>query len=188
MLTRKTLHVLLGTAGALVLLFGSLGASVVFAQEPTPESDVAPPCGMRSWGRGAFGFGGGEWTVFDTLAEALGLTPEELFGERRAGKTLEQLAEEQDVDLEALQEELDAARDEARRDAIAQAVEDGEMTQEQADWLLEGLDKGYLPHGGFMGHRRGVDRSFGRGMRGGFNGFAPQRAPQSNPASDSSSL
>jgi len=44
------------------------------------------------------------------------------------------------------------------KDAIQQAVEDGRMTQEQADWLLEGLEKGYFPMG------RGFGRGFGRGL------------------------
>ncbi len=188
MLTRKTLYVVLGAAAALVLLFGGLGASVVFAQEATPEGAVVPGCGLRSWGRGAFGSGGGEWTMFDKVADVLGLTPEDLFSERRAGKTLEELTEEQGVDLEKLQDALDDAREEAFRDRIAQAVRNEEMSEAQADWLLEGLDEGYLPRGGFMRHGRGLDRGFGHGMRGGFGGFAPQRAPQSSPAPDTSSL
>jgi hypothetical protein len=41
------------------------------------------------------------------------------------------------------------------RAEIAQAVEDGTLTQEKADWLLEGLDKGFLAdeHGlAHLGH------------------------------------
>jgi hypothetical protein len=101
--------------------------------------------------------------MFDTAAEALSLTPEELFGELHGGKTLDEVAEAQGVDLETLQEALRAEREEAMRQAIEQAVENGDMTQEQADWLLEGLDEGYMPHG----------RGFGHGRRGGRGGFAP---------------
>ncbi|MGC8827794.1 MAG: hypothetical protein ACP5TV_12420, partial [Anaerolineae bacterium] len=45
------------------------------------------------------------------------------------------------------------------KDAINQAVKDGKITQDEADWLLQGLEKGYLP--GRWG--RG---GFGHGMRG----------------------
>jgi hypothetical protein len=35
--------------------------------------------------------------MFDTAAEALGMTPEELFDEMRAGKNLTEIAEEQGI-------------------------------------------------------------------------------------------
>lgn len=159
-----------------MLLLGAFGgASIVSAQEPTPESEDAPSGRIWGWGRGLLGFGrGGDWTVFDTLAEELGLRPDQLFAELHAGKTLEEVAEEQGVEIEAVREALGAVRDGAMRDAIAQAVEDGDRTQEQADWLLEGLENGYMPRRGF-GHGFGHS---GCGMRGGFNRFAPgRRAP-----------
>jgi hypothetical protein len=100
---------------------------------------------------------GGQWTMFDTAAEALGLTPEELFAELHAGKTLDEIAEAQGVEMEAVQDALKAARGEAMRQAIEQAVEDGKMSQEQADWMLEGLEQGFAPMG------RGFGRGRGRG-------------------------
>jgi hypothetical protein len=175
-LKRKKLYVVLATVGGLALLLAGLsGIAVVSAQEPTPESEGAPACGMWGRGRGLFGFGrGGPWTMFDTAAEALGLTPEKLFSELHGGKSLDEVAEEQGVEMETVQEALSAAREAAMRDAIAQAVEDGDISQEQADWLLEGLEKGYMPRRRGFGH--------GRGMRGGFGGFAPGGiAPQSAP-------
>jgi hypothetical protein len=45
-----------------------------------------------------------------------------------------------------------AARGEATREAIQQAVEDGTLSQEQADWMLEGLDQGFFPGGRDFGH------------------------------------
>jgi hypothetical protein len=166
---RKRLYVVLGAAGALVLLLGGLGGvSIVSAQEVTPQSEDAPAGGIWGWGRGLFGFGpGDQWTMFDTAAEELGLTPEELFAELHAGKAMEEVAEARGVEMEDLQEALNAARGEAIRDGIAQAVEGGTMDQEQADWLLEGLEQGFMPGPGF-GH------GFGRGMRGGLPGFAPR--------------
>jgi hypothetical protein len=174
MLGRKSLYAILGAAGALVLLLGGLGGvSVASAQEVTPESEDAPPRGIRDWGRDLFGLGpGDQWTMFDTAADSLGLTPEELFSELHAGHTLEEIAEVRGVELEDLQEAFSTARDEAMRDAIAQAVEDGEMTQDEADWRLEGLERGYMSGRGF-GH------GFRPGMREGSDQFAP-RSDQSD--------
>jgi hypothetical protein len=98
---------------------------------------------------GGFGrFGDGFWTMYDEVAEALGLTPDELFAELHGGKSLEEIAEAQGVEMEAVRDALEAARGELMQDAIAQAVENGRMTQEQADWLLEGIEQGFLPRGG----------------------------------------
>jgi hypothetical protein len=150
--------------------------------------------------RGLFGFGhGGLWTMFDTAAEALGLTPDELFGKLHGGKRLDEVAEAQGVEMETVQEALSAAREAAMRDAIAQAVEDGNMSQEQADWLLEGLDEGYIPRGRRFGHGfgRGPGIRGDRGMfaPGGFapggsdpGGITPQSAPSAPAAPGSSSL
>jgi uncharacterized membrane protein len=155
--------ILLSSVGLILLLLaGLIGATLVFAQEPTPETQVpfGGFGGGRGHGRGGFGGGmfgahGGQWTMFDTAAEALGLTPEELFAELHAGKSLDEVAEAQGVDMEAVQEAMNAARSEAMRQMIEQAVEDGNMTQEQADWMLEGLEKGFVPGGRGFGHGRG---------------------------------
>jgi hypothetical protein len=175
---RKNLYAVLGAAGALALLLGAVGGvSVVSAQEVTPESEESPTSGLFTRGRGMFGFGrGSQWTMFDTAADVLGLTPDELFDELRGGATMEDVAEAQEVDVEQVQEALQAAQEEARLEAIEQAVEDGDMSQEQADWMLEGLEQGYMPRG----------RGFGRGMRGGFDSFSP-RSDQSTPTVPSSS-
>jgi hypothetical protein len=75
----------------------------------------------------------------------------------------------------------------AVRDAIEQALEDGNITQEQADWLLEGLEQGFFPMGRGFGFGHGMGGG-GRGMMGGFGGAAPQRAPSTSTAPSSSSL
>jgi hypothetical protein len=170
---RRKVLLVSGAVLAALLLVGALGATAVFAQEPEPETE-APPAwpfgGRRGFGRGGFGprpFGhgplggaeGGPWERFDGLAEALGLTPEELFAELHDGKAVEEIAEAQGVDLEELREQMAAERTEAMRDAIEQAVEDGEMDPDRAEWLLEGLDKGYMP--GFRLGARGFGRRWG---------------------------
>ena len=104
-----------------------------------------------------------KWASFDTVAEALGLTPDELFTQLHAGKTLEEIAEEQGVELEDVREALNAARIEDRKEAIQQAVEDGKLSQEQADWMIEGLEKGFFPAGGRV-QRPGLGRQRSRGF------------------------
>ncbi len=165
MIRRKTLYAALGAAIALVLLFGGLGASVVAAQEPTPED--AAGCPMRGWARDFLGFGrAGQLPLFETAAGELQLTPEELSSRMRAGQTIEEVAEEQRVEVEELREALNQARDEAMHEAIQRAVEEGEMTQEQAEWLLEGMAQGFVPHGRVFNH--GFGRRMHRGpSRGG---------------------
>ncbi len=178
---KKRFVILVGSVLAVVLL-GAMVVVPAFAQEEeTPEA----PCGGHSRG---FGLWGGSWTMFDTAAEALGLTPEELFAELHAGNTLEEIAEAQGVELEAVQEAMNAARVEAMRDAIEQAVEDGSITQEQADWLLEGLEQGFFPMGRSFGFGHGMKGGSGHGMRGGFGSVTPQRAPSTSTVPSSSSL
>jgi predicted DNA-binding protein YlxM (UPF0122 family) len=146
-MTKKRLVLLAGVALIVLLLAGLGGAAFVFAQEPTPPI----PFGWHGGGRGMGGFGGrgmggfawsggGQWTVFDTAAEALGLTPEELFAELHAGKSLDEIAEAKGVDVQTVHDAMNVARDEARKQAIQQAVEDGRMTQGQADQMLERLE------------------------------------------------
>jgi len=148
-----------GVIGLLVL--GALSAAwtgVAFAQEDQPVNPVAVgEMGPKGWGRG-FGRGPGGEAALEAAAEVLGMTPEELSTQLWGGKTLADLAEEKGVDLEDIRAAVETARETAFRDSIAQAVEDGKITQENADWLLEGLDKGFL--GGFGPGKHGFN---GRG-------------------------
>ena len=156
-MNKKRLLILAGVALIVLLLAGRGGAVFVFAQEPTPI-----PFGWHGGGfgrhgggggRGGFAWaGGGPWTMFDTAAEALGMTPEELFAELRAGKSPAEIAEEQGVEAEAVFEAVNAARGEVMQQAIEQAVEDGRLSQEQADSLLKGLEQGLFPMGRGFGH------------------------------------
>jgi len=160
----------------LIAVIGVVVANTAFAQSPlpTPTPNTAPniPLEGRWMGRG-FGFGGGGWTAeFDVVAAALNLTPTQLFEQLHSGKTLAEIAQAQGVDLTKVQEAANASRIQAMKDAIAQAVKDGKMTQDQADWLLQGLDKGYLGKGG----GRGFGFGFPGGMRGHGKG-SPAPAP-----------
>jgi len=158
-----------GMAGgfAIVAIVAVLAAGVLFTATTASAQETEPTPSPLWQGRGWGMFGGGRWTVFDTIADALGLTPNELFTESHdEGKSVSEIAEEQGVDLDAVHDAVQAKRDEARREAIQQAVEDGRITQEQADWMLEGMEQGYgLGFGGRgMGHHGNFGMEPGQGL------------------------
>ena len=150
----------------LVAIVAALGiSSLAFAQESTPAAPAAPLAHAGGFGRGRY-----SQEALAAAAEVLGMTADELSTQLWGGKTLADLADEADVELQAVRDAIEAAQLEAIRADIAQAVEDGSITQAQADWLLEGLDNGY------WGSGSGFGRGFGMG-RGGFRGFG---LPSSN--------
>jgi uncharacterized protein YidB (DUF937 family) len=65
------------------------------------------------------------------------------------GQTLQELADTSGVGMQQVRDALSMVRETELRDRINQAVTDGTITQEHADWLLEGLDKGFLDGPGF---------------------------------------
>ena len=143
------------TAAAVLFAGGIVGGVVsevvpALAQEEPAEGSPFGMCGGRGMGSG---WCGGSWTMFDTTAEALGLTPNEFFAESHdAGKRLTEIAEEQGVDIETVYYAMQAAQADAMRESIQQRVEDGSLSQEQANWMLEGLEQGFFPGGRGFGH------------------------------------
>lgn len=100
----------------------------------------------------------------DVLADVLGLDAATLEEQLRAGDTMADIAEQQGVALE----DVIAALEAQATERLDQAVDDGRITQEQADEMLEGIAdridaavNGEAPLGGrgFGGHRHG----FGQG-------------------------
>lgn len=167
---------------ALVTVLGVASIGTAFAQTGTPQTQTTPATPEQpnaaqphagKLGRG-FGFpgfwGGGNMAAFDAVAKALNLDPTELFNQLHSGKSLSDIAAAQGKTLADIQTALNADRVQAFKDRIAAAVKDGKMTQDQADWLLQGLDKGYF----FGGHGFGFgSKGFGRGhgMMPGMRGF-----------------
>ncbi len=96
------------------------------------------------------------------LAELLGFTREELREQLQDGKTLEELAEAVGIDLTAYREELRQNNQVDLETKIEEALANGEISQEHADWLLEGLDKGFLDGPIFgLGGRESGERGSG---------------------------
>ncbi len=136
-------------AGALALALlavGVYGVTNAYAEDSTPPQ----PSGERGprVGRGLDG------AALEAVAGALNMSADDLSAALAEGKTLQDLADEAGVDMQEIKDAMSAVRAESMRERIAQALTDGTITQEHADWLLEGLKKGFLdgPGFGFGGH------------------------------------
>jgi hypothetical protein len=161
---KKKVSILIGGLLVALMIVGVIGATNVFAQGSTL---IAPEHGRGGGGRG-MGLVG-----LQAAAEALDMTTDELINALRSGKTLEELATEAGVELQVVQDAIQAAHEEEVRTRIEQAIADGTMSQEKADWLLEGLEKGFLDGPGF---------GFGFGP----HGPKPDQAPTAEPTQSSS--
>jgi len=166
-MSKKYLIVIGGLLAAL-LVVGVVGATSAFAQGPDN-----PGVGMMLNGRGpgegrGFGLGDAELAA---AADVLGMTTDEVQSALQDGQTLQDLADAADVDIADVQAAIQAVHETEMRERIAQDVADGTITQAQADWMLEGIDNGYmLGKGGPGGFGRGNG-----GPRGG--GFGPGDCP-----------
>ena len=112
------------------------------------------------------------------IAEALGISVEELEAALAAGETPATLALALGVDYA----EVQAAMDAVYAAAVAQAVADGLITQEQADWLLshQGGQNGQQGNGGSgsTGDSSGQPRRGAGGSAGsGYDGDCPTVTP-----------
>ncbi len=152
---KNKISILIGGLLIALVVFGAVSATNVLAQGPTD----APLHGKGPGGRGLSG------AALEAAAKALNMTTDELTAALKSGQTLEQVAEAQGVDFADVQEAIQAVRETEMRERIAQAVEDGTITQAHADWLLEGLEKGFLNGPGGFG--------FGPGPKGPGNGQLP---------------
>lgn len=100
-----------------------LGVAVAFGPRFMGQQDAPSELAQRGFGPICAG------TLFDEAAALLGLTVDELVDLRRDGMTFAQIAEQQEADIA----ELAGALSEFRDAAIARAVEEGTITEAQAD-------------------------------------------------------
>jgi hypothetical protein len=199
-MTKRKLALVMGVL-ALVTVLGVVSVGAAFAQTGTPTTPGQPNATQPNptqpntgkLGRGfgfGFGFRGGDVTTFDTVAKALNLDPTELFNQLHAGKSLSEIATAQGKTLADVQAAVNASRVQAMKDKIQAAVTAGTITQDQANWLLQGLDKGYLGGGhgfgfGFGAPGRGMMMPRMRGFGNGGNG-TQQPAPRTSGLGSSS--
>ena len=131
-----------------MLALGTAGPAYAQTEPPNPNP------GEGYYGHGMWGTDG-EGPMHDVmisiLAPALGITPEELEERHDAGETFYQIA----LDLGFNAAELPGLIIEAKTAALAQAVEEGIITQEQADWMIARMAQmraaGYGPGTGNCG-------------------------------------
>ncbi len=112
---------------ATVMILTALGTAA--AQGPSGGPEAEPPTPQPGGGR-VLGM------LLERLHEATGITLEDLQARREARMTLAEIFRENDMDPEAIAEEVKAAL----TAEIDQALAEGRITQEQADKLKAGLD------------------------------------------------
>jgi hypothetical protein len=131
---------------AALAVAAAMGTQAVYADTTTPPG---PPDGRGMPPDGAPRLHRLGPAGLEAAAGVLGMTTDELSSEFEAGKTLEDVATEKGVDLEDVQQAIQAAHKQEMLERISQAVSDGKMIQEKADWLIVGLQNGYLDGPGF---------------------------------------
>ena len=142
-----------GVIAVLVAVVALFGVTDAFAQGPNQPDDFTPR--GRAQGRDNANAGMGlmavdEATMHAAIAEALDMSIEEFEAAVAEGKTPFILAQERGIDFAEVQASMDAVH----IDALQQAVNDGLITQEQANWMHS--------------HRGGQDGQ-GNGMNGGLS-------------------
>ncbi len=166
MKNKKSIWIVGGLLAALVItVLAGVGVSQVYAQSPATTLAHGGPGGGRGGGLSL------EW--LQIAAQKLNMTTDELITALQSGKTLEQIAQEKGVNYADIESAIQQAGKAELRTRIQQAVTDGTITQAKADWLLEGLDKGYIGNG------PDGDMFFG-GMHG--FGLGPNKTPQTQPS------
>ena len=148
-----------------VVALAVMGVGVAFAQGQQPPFQ----------GRGGM-MGGMHDYVEQALAAKLGLTEEQVEEQFAAGKTMYQIA----LDNGIKQEDLATFMNDVHKEAFANAVKAGVVTQEQADWMLQRMQNRGFGYGdgtagcpmhngqGGNGYGRGMMGNGGRGMMGGW--------------------
>lgn len=174
--------------GAIVLVAVlALGvAGFAYAQSPAPQTPVAPfgagrmyqqnpngyagalgarrggPMGMRGFqGQAVDGtYGPLHEYQIEALAQAFGLTTDQIEAAHDNGQTLWDLVQTQNPDMTV--EQFQSTMQEARTTALQNAVADGVISQTQADWMLQRMS--YRQANGFG---PGSGACTGAGPRGG---------------------
>lgn len=138
-------------------------AGVVLAQDTTPEAGDLCPFGgeCQGYGMGGYGMRGNGYagSLPILLAEALGMTTEDLVAAQATGQTVAEMAAAQGVELA----DVVAAVVGPRAERLAQSVADGTLTQEQADAMLAAMTE----HMTARFEELGVGYGGGCGMGGG---------------------
>ena len=180
----KTLLKVIGIVAVVGIVGAVIVGAVAFAQGPQQNfnpQNFAGQMGQRGgMGSQMHGQMGGqmdglmsedmEETMHAAIADALGMSEADFEAEMNAGKTMFDIATEQGVDVNTVW----TAMQSARADAVQQAVANGTLTQEQADWMSQ-----MGQHGGMTGGQMGGHGHGSHGGNGGqHNGDCPYNTAQ----------
>ena len=121
---------------------GIVWARTAYAQSQTPATPGYPYGMMGSGGYGmvgGYGYGPMYTYMVDGIAEALNLTPADLEKRMEAGETPWQIAQSQGLSTGQIQQAMLEAHDKA----LDAAVKAGSLTQAQADWMQQHMNRNY---------------------------------------------
>ncbi|MBN1813153.1 MAG: hypothetical protein JXA14_15060 [Anaerolineae bacterium] len=163
----------IGIGLAIAAVVAAVGVGAVLAQEPTPTETPVEADGLVE-PRGGRGMRGGpRGGHLEIVAEALEMTVDKLREALADGQTIAELAEAKGVALQDIADALVAAHAER----LQQAVENGRLTQEEADERIAEMEANILEHlesGEFVGPGGPGGPGMPGGPRGGhFGGGAP---------------
>ena len=113
---------------ATTLALGTAGSALAQTGPVAPDA----PYSYCWWGTsGSAPTTGWQGTPHEAIAQALGISSDELYAAQVSGKTVAQLASEKGVDLETVV----AAALQSHKQALDAQVQAGRLTQPQADWM-----------------------------------------------------
>jgi hypothetical protein len=153
---KKTI-LIVGLIAVVVMALGVLGVGVAFAQ------DTQPPVGSGMMG----GRGLMRDYVEKALSDKLGIAEADIESALDSGKTMYQIA----LDNGITETDIPAFLTEVHTAAFEKAVENGIITREQADFMLQRMaGRGYGTGNCPMQNGQGGQYGGGNGYRGGMNG------------------
>jgi hypothetical protein len=166
----RKIWIIVGVLGVAALALGAAG--LAYAQSETPPPFMNPGYGPGMMGgrvRHGGGLANGEESLYhesmlESFAEALGIAIDQLEARLESGEMMWQIAEEEGVS----EEEIFDIVQQGRQAMVEQAVEDGILSQEQAEfmgprWQEGGFRGGY---GGCMGYGYSNEEGYHRGPQG----------------------
>jgi hypothetical protein len=162
----KKILLVVGIVSITVLAFGAVGYA--YAQNQTPPGLEYPHGSgmmgdldgyehgmMGGYGHGMMGLNGEygpmHGSMVAALAEALAISSDEIEARHDAGETMWEIAESEGLSAEEIQKVMSSTHDNALEDAVA----NGLMNEEQAEWMDDHMDQmwsGDYQDGAFGGH------------------------------------
>ena len=171
----KKIWKIVGLIGMVAIAFGATGLAYAQTVSPEPYADPGNGQGMMG-GRDRYAgtmasseVGTYHEIIVGSFAEVIGISVDQLEARLETGETMWQIVEAEGVTWD----EFIAIMQEAHSATLEQAVEDGTMSQEQAEFMYSrrqasGDDQGQ-EYGSCMEYENSDQQGFQRGSQGGWN-------------------